>query len=319
MRILSGQAKQAGFARRKKTRTSKSNKICVNTPRAIQLKRTKGIKVVNRNNGGPLFAEYIGKLEFFEPAGQVGPPGPAGNTGPPGPPGPAGVAGPSGPSGPAGTAGPPGPPGPSGAAGPPGPPGSAGTAGPPGPPGPTGPPGPAAGLTDGGTIIPFASGIAATAISDLNGNPFSGGLVSFSDSREADITGGVIDLSGDEPGITMNMAFTIPRDGTISAIAVTFSNSAGNILGETTVTMRAELWSAPATSNLFTPTGAGTDLAPAMTGTVATGDISIGAADLAVPVIEGTRLVLVITHRVTSGPLIAVAVTGYVSAGVEIR
>lgn len=90
--------------------------------------------------------EWVG-----DPAGLVGPTGPAGADGAPGPVGPAGPQGVSGPAGVVGPLGPTGPQGPAGAQGPAGTAGPAGPQGPAGAIGPTGPQGPAGAQGPAGT------------------------------------------------------------------------------------------------------------------------------------------------------------------------
>ncbi|WP_373458178.1 exosporium glycoprotein BclB-related protein [Paenibacillus harenae] len=200
--------------------------------------------------------------------------------------------------------------------GPPGPAGAVGPTGPTGPPGPTG----SAGTAGGDTIIPFASGTSVSSNNAPDGSPSSVGLVGFGTSRsDVPVTGGSIDLTGNNLGFLLNLAFAVPRDGTITSISVTFSNTIPHDFGATILTLRAEMWSAPATSNVFTPTGAGVDLSPPQTGTVSLGDISTGSAVLAVPITLGTRLVLVISHRITGGPMLEVDMAGYVSASIRIN
>jgi BclB C-terminal domain-containing protein len=211
-----------------------------------------------------------------------------------------------------GSTGDPGPSGPAGAVGP------AGAAGPAGSVGATGPAG-LPGIPGAGAIIPFASGTPITTATLLDGTVDTVGLLGFGISAtNVDILGGTITLTGTALGPLINFAFSVPRDGTITSIAATFSNTATvNLLG-TTLTITAALFSAPANSNVFVPTGVAVTLTPPLTGVINLGDISSGVASaFAVPVTAGTRLLMVFSATATGTPLIAAAV-GYASAGVGI-
>ncbi|MDU6347173.1 MAG: exosporium glycoprotein BclB-related protein [Clostridium sp.] len=130
------------------------------------------------------------------------------------------------------------------------------------------------------------------------------------------VIGGTIDTTG-----VTNMAFSAPRDGTITAIAAEFSLSVAATLVGSTVTLTAQLYSAPALSNTFTPVaGALVTLAPPLTGLVTIGTNSSGlTTGLAIPVVAGTRLMLVFSAAVTAGIDLATVITGFASAGLTIE
>ena len=191
--------------------------------------------------------------------------------------------------------------------------------GPPGPPGPQGPIGPM-GPAGGGAIIPFASGIPVTLTTVAGGLVGTTGLLGFGSSAPGvTLLGGDIDITGTIAGPLIDFAFSVPRDGTITSIAATFSNTATVALVGATVTITAQLYTAPATSNVFTPIpGAIVILAPALTGTIALGAISSGiTTGLAIPVTAGTRLMMVFSTTATGTELLTETV-GYASAGVNI-
>ncbi|MBW7462092.1 hypothetical protein K0U00_49395, partial [Paenibacillus sepulcri] len=104
------------------------------------------------------------------------------------------------------------------------------------------------------------------------------GLLGFGSSASTvTLLDGTIDLTGTALGPLLDFAFSMPRDGTISAISAFFSNTVALALGATVATITAQLYSAPATSNVFTPIpGAAVTLAPPLTGAVALGGISSG-------------------------------------------
>lgn len=221
--------------------------------------------------------------------------------GPPGIPGTPGTPGPIGPPGAPGTPGPMGPPGPAGAAGPAGPTGATGPAGP-------------------STIIPFASGNPFTVSTFLAGQPGTGALIGFGSGIDnVNLSSGTIDLTG-AAGTTLNFAFGMPRDGTITSISVYFSSTVAQSLVGTTVTLTGQLYESTAPNNTFTPIpGTLVTLAPAMTGVLATGTVSNGiTTGLAIPVTAQTRLLFVGSATATGISLLN-SVNGYWSAGVAIQ
>jgi BclB C-terminal domain-containing protein len=138
----------------------------------------------------------------------------------------------------------------------------------------------------------------------------------FGDSTSGvSAAGGTIDVTAVD-----NMAFSVPRDGTITAIAAFFSTTAGVALVGSTVTITAQLYSSTTPDNTFTPVaGAVATLAPALTGAVAIGTTSDGlTTGLAIPVTAGTRLLMVFTPTVTAGLDLAAVIAGYASAGLSI-
>ncbi len=249
--------------------------------------------------------------------GPTGPAGPTGDTGPTGPTGPTGAAstvtGPTGATGDTGPTGPTGDTGPIGAAstvtGPTGPTGATG------PTGPTGDTGPVAGAA----IIPFASGLPVALTSVLGGLAGLPGFVGFGTSAQGvDVLGATIDLTGG-PGIGINEAFSVPRDGTITSVAAFFSTAVALTLAGTTVTITAQLYESTTPDNTFTPiAGTLVTLAPALTGILALGAASNGVlTGLSIPVTAETRLLMVYSITVTGVNLIN-TVAGYASAGVTI-
>ncbi|GAB6927331.1 hypothetical protein JCM10914A_13140 [Paenibacillus sp. JCM 10914] len=187
-----------------------------------------------------------------------------------------------------------------------------------GPAGATGATG-ATGLPGGGAIIPFASGLPLALTTVLGGLVGTIGLVGFGISGPTvTLAGGEVDITG-AAGTALNFAFNTPRAGTITGISATFSNTLALDLLGTTVTVTAQLYSAPATSNIFTPIpGALVTLAPPYTGTIILGTVSNGFVDgLAIPVAANTRLLMVFSTTAT-GLTLVTALAGYGSAGVSI-
>ncbi|MDH6673922.1 BclB C-terminal domain-containing protein [Paenibacillus sp. LBL] len=312
-------------------RSSRKRKLCALKKIEKKVLHAKKKRCPDNGNSGKGGHKPIRRHCVRGPRGPVGPQGPLGPVGPVGPVGALGPVGPVGPAGPIGPAGPagsstgiPGPTGPAGPVGPVGPVGAAGAAGaigPVGPAGAVGPTGPtgATGLPGGGAIIPFASGIPLALTTIVGGLVGTVGLVGFGISGPTvTLAGGTIDLTG-AGGTALDFAFNTPRAGTITAISATFSNTLALDLLGTTVTVTAQLYSAPATSNIFTPIpGALVTLAPPYTGAVTLGTVSNGFLDgLAIPVAANTRLLMVFSTTATGLTLIT-ATAGYGSAGVSI-
>jgi BclB C-terminal domain-containing protein len=118
-------------------------------------------------------------------------------------------------------------------------------------------------------------------------------------------------------GLATNLAFSVPRDGTITALSATFTATAGLSLAVGDTYIKAELWKAPADSNTFTPTGASVDLGP--TGAIAIGSTYDGiTSGLDIPVKAGEQLLLVVSAYNDSILALASAFAGYLSAGAAI-
>lgn len=132
------------------------------------------------------------------------------------------------------------------------------------------------------------------------------------------LTGGTIDLTGG-PSTLLDMAFSVPRDGTITSIDAYFSSTAALSLVGTTVTVTAQLYSSPTPDNTFTAVpGATVTLAPALTGVLAIGTTSNGiTTGLSIPVTAQTRLLWVISSS-AAGLSLVDNVEGYVSGGITI-
>jgi BclB C-terminal domain-containing protein len=127
--------------------------------------------------------------------------------------------------------------------------------------------------------------------------------------------GGTIDLTG-----LTNLAFSVPRDGTITSLAAYLSVSGALTLVGSTVTVTAQLYASATPDDTFVEVaGAEVTLAPSLTGIVAIGTVLSGeTTGLSIPVTAGTRLLLVFSADVTAGIDLATAVAGYASAGLGI-
>jgi BclB C-terminal domain-containing protein len=145
------------------------------------------------------------------------------------------------------------------------------------------------------------------------------GFVGFGTSAQGmTVLGATIDLTGG-PGIGINEAFSVPRDGTITSVAAFFSTTVALSLVGSTVTITAQLYESATPDNTFTPiAGTLVTLAPPLTGVLAIGTISSGiVTGLSIPVTAETRLLMVYSITAAGVTLIN-TVTGYASAGVTI-
>ncbi|GAB3717714.1 hypothetical protein GCM10027592_60010 [Spirosoma flavus] len=179
---------------------------------------------------------------------------------------------------------------------------------------------PTGGGGSGAAIIPFASGTPVTITTAAGGLQGTGALLGFGNSASGiSIVGGTIDLTGN-PGAAINYAFSVPRDGTITALAGYFSTTNALSLVGTTLTIQAQLYQSSAPNNVFTLVpGAAITLSPPLTGIAALGTVLSGnITGLSIPVTAGTRLVLVYSATAAGLSLINTA-TGYASAGLSIN
>ena len=119
----------------------------------------------------------------------------------------------------------------------------------------------------------------------------------------------------------------MPRDGTLESLSGFYTNllTATLLLGAS-ATVELQIFRRPATdpanTNVFVPYGPVLELAPSFTGVIVAGQTAAGTVDLgSLPVFTGDRLVLVAcveTEDVVSTIDILTALTGYISAGLEI-
>ncbi|QRQ99430.1 exosporium glycoprotein BclB-related protein [Dyadobacter sandarakinus] len=168
----------------------------------------------------------------------------------------------------------------------------------------------------GAAIIPYASGLPVTMTTLVGGLAGTSSLVAFGNSTTGvSLIGGIIDLTS-----TPNMAFTVPRAGTITSLAANFSATIALSLVGTAVTVTAQLFVASNGSNVFTAIpGASVTLAPSLTGIISIGTTNAGiTTGLAIPVNAQDRLLLVFSSTAT-GLSLANTVTGYAGGGLSIN
>ena len=195
--------------------------------------------------------------------------------------------------------------------------GDDGTTGDTGATGPTGATG-ATGATGSSAIIPFASGEPDALVHVLGGLLDTGALVGFGSSMDGvAVGGGTIDLTGGV-GFPSNMAFSMPRDGTLTQLSAFFSNALIVAVLPAGVSVVVQLYRSTTPDNIFTPVPGALVTMPLTAGVLGLGDFVSGTTPLAVAVSNEDRLLLVARVTVSGSPDIAVAVTGYISAGLAI-
>lgn len=115
-------------------------------------------------------------------------------------------------------------------------------------------------------------------------------------------------------------AYTVQHAGTITNISATFTiTTAYDIVGQDAI-VNARVYRAPAGSDIFSPTTANVDLAPAITSLLSVGTTLTGVMAVVPPVAvaAGDRLLVVFTLSGSAGDL-ASMVTGTASANVTIQ
>ena len=236
--------------------------------------------------------------------------------------------GPTGPTGPGGGGG-----GGTGFTGPRGLPGPIGPVGPAGPVGATGPCCTGATGADGATgmtgadgsgvaatIIPFASG-APVVLTDILNVERTGAVIGFGNSGPTlDLLGGTLDLTGG-PGVVLDMAWSMPDDGTLVQLTAMYSNVvAVSLPPGQEATVFVQLYRAEAGSNDFEPIGPALPLGE-FDGLISLGETRSGSIPLGdVAVSHQDRLVLVAFVEFegqVSAPV--TTLTGYISAGLKIE
>ena len=188
-----------------------------------------------------------------------------------------------------------------------GPTGPTGDTGPTGPTGETGPTGPT-GAPGEGAIIPFASGTPVT-LTGLAGN-LVGTVAEIgfgSNVPGLTLVGGSLDLAG-----LTNLAFTMPRDGTLTDLNVYLRVTAALAL-LADINFTVQVYQSTAPDEIFTPVP-GAAVSIVLPGNLIVGQIFSASASFNVPVTEGTRLLLV----ASATSLLAVTLEGSISAGLAI-
>lgn len=171
-----------------------------------------------------------------------------------------------------------------------------------------------------GTIIPFASGnspVTLTTVAD--GLPGIGyvSAIGFGQTQN-----GITISAGGELSLPAgNMAFSVPRHGRITSVSAYFTNTLPITLDVSVLQISAQLYYTASPGNVFLPlSGTKVNLTPTLTGTVPADSVyTASVKNLSVHVARGTRLVLVFSVSVVGAPTLDATLTGYASAGVNIK
>lgn len=172
------------------------------------------------------------------------------------------------------------------------------------------------GGSNGGAIIPFASGTPVVMTTIAGGLVGTTSILGFGSSAAGvSVLGGTIDLTS-----LTNYAFSMPRSGTIKSMSAYFSTTAALSLIGSTVTITAQLYSSTTPDNSFTAVpGATVTLAPSLSGIISIGSIANGiTTGLNIPVTAETRFLLVFSTQ-AAGISLVTTTTGYASAGLSIE
>ena len=251
-------------------------------------------------------------------AGPTGATGATGGIGPAGPTGPVGLTGATGSTGIDGNAGATGPVGPQGEIGPIGPIGVTGPAGATGPTGATGPAGPA-GTGGSGTMLSSSTGQMVTTTASLSPSASTVAVLPISGAGSVgnvSVASGTIDATN---SAIAGLAQPITGDRTLTGIDGYFTNTTGQTLVGSTLTLTVQLWTSTAPGNVFTPVpGATCTLTPALTGIVGSGFVtSCTTTGLSIPLTNQTQAILVARSDV-AGLAQNVTLQGYWSAGLNL-
>ena len=170
-----------------------------------------------------------------------------------------------------------------------------------------------------GAVIPFSSGNTQVILTTVVGALPGTGLMAAVGA--SDTLNGIVAGAGGELVLPEgNLAFSLPRDAVITAINVFFTNTLPLTLCGSVLRITAQLYYSAAPGNVFLPlAGTRVDLSPTLSGNVSANNIFTGSAqNLNVNVSRGTRLLLVFSLSVISGPSLNVTLTGTASAGVNL-
>lgn len=165
------------------------------------------------------------------------------------------------------------------------------------------------------TIIPFSSGISTSQMQYLIGIANIASILGFGTTNNSvPIIDNTIDLTG-----TTSEAFTVPYDGYITAISASFFLLASFPDVPGLLTIRSQLFNAPAGSNIFTGTSAFVDLTPALILPIySLGQIAFGSRNISpLSISVGDRL-LIVFYISSFTPGLSIIVNGNASAGLNI-
>jgi collagen type I alpha len=142
-------------------------------------------------------------------------------------------------------------------------------------------------------------------------------VVGFGSSLDSVAVGGATIERTGAFGLATNMAFSMPRDGTLVQLSAFFSLAAAVAAFPVGGTIIVEVYRSTTPDNIFSPTGVLVNL-PLPAGALAAGTFASGTIAAALPLNIEDRLLLVAHLTIIDGIDVATAVVGYISAGVAI-
>lgn len=139
-------------------------------------------------------------------------------------------------------------------------------------------------------------------------------IVGFGENEVTQVIGGVIDATSLD-----SLAFSVPRDGTLTSVSTFFTLTSAMSLVGTSITVSCSVFSSPTPDNNFAAVpGTLTTLAPSLTGIVSLGTTMSGIlTGLNIPVTAETRLMLV-CGSTAAGITLINTVQGEFSGGISI-
>ncbi|MEH6889154.1 exosporium glycoprotein BclB-related protein, partial [Bacillus sp. JJ864] len=168
------------------------------------------------------------------------------------------------------------------------------------------------GPTGSSAIIPYASGGPATLNTVVVGTN-TGTILGFGSSfAGVDVSGATITLA---PGSVLDFAFVMPRAGTITSLSGFFSATAALALLPSSANVQMQIYTAPASSNIFSPVG--TPLALPSFTILSIGDTFANIQAQSISVSAQDKILLVVSTN-TQGISLLTTVAGFASAGITI-
>ena len=167
----------------------------------------------------------------------------------------------------------------------------------------------------GGAVIPFSSGSNPILMTTMAGGlAETPSFIAFGANEIGPVMTSPVDLQG-----SSSMAFSLPRDGTITSISAYFNNLQEIDLTDSAITITVELYQSTVPNEIFTLIpGTSFTLSPSLSGIVAVGFSASGSiSGLNIPVTENSRILLVYSIAATGESLVH-TVVGVASAGVTI-
>lgn len=165
-----------------------------------------------------------------------------------------------------------------------------------------------------GSVIPYASGTSPVVLSTTaTGVARIGAMIGFGSSSSNLALQGSIVAANATVG---DFAFTAPRNLTLTSLYFDYTNTlAVTLITATSLVVRVQVYEAPTGSNTYSPLALfATGTLPAPSFVVSAGQTTHGHAFASIPIVAGTRLLLVASVTAPSATALTVT-TGILSAG----